>query len=82
MFKVKSKTNPSVTHTVYAVVPCGTLILFSRFHKQQFHIDSFGRFRPRRINKQSPCRPTQFNKKIKLCTRINFWNICNTRAAG
>ena len=24
MFKVKSKNNPGVTHTVYTVIPCGT----------------------------------------------------------
>lgn len=36
MFKVKVKTNPSVTHTVYAVIPCGTLTYFLVFINNNF----------------------------------------------
>lgn len=36
MFKVKSKNNPGVTHTVYAVIPCGTLIYFLVFKNDNF----------------------------------------------
>ncbi|MBQ3006775.1 MAG: hypothetical protein IJD78_04350 [Clostridia bacterium] len=36
MFKVKSKNNPGVTHTVYTVIPCGTLTYFLVFINNNF----------------------------------------------
>ncbi|MBQ8015667.1 MAG: hypothetical protein IJ264_05735 [Clostridia bacterium] len=46
MFKVKLKTNPNITYTVYAVVPCGPTAYFLIFIDGKFELRHINHFYP------------------------------------